>query len=264
MKKLLILCLLLLVGGCMRNDSYPLDNFSPEQKVLVKAIQKGDLDQVKVLIPKTNLNLWKKDSIPLLTAAFIDAIPDKANDNITPRLQIVTELMRGGAPFTVTAGFPESPLGIALAQEHPAFLKAMLEGGLDPNYQQEGATIIFDTLSNRKLELVKLLVKSGANIEFKSSATGGETPAYSAMWGIAPRVSWYLVSIGANTNVMNAFGTRSFAMATYIAEKDLLESIARIKAGGEGDLNALQEDLDAVQKVKAVMIERGQEWPPKK
>ncbi|SUB52165.1 Uncharacterised protein [Pasteurella testudinis] len=46
--------------------------------------------------------------------------------------------MKAGVPFDQRGEFSDSPLSIALAQEHPAFLHAMLKGGLDPNFKIKG------------------------------------------------------------------------------------------------------------------------------
>ncbi|WP_373820173.1 hypothetical protein [Glaesserella sp.] len=261
--KQLLLILTLLLGGCMF-ESYPMDHFTEEQKILVKAIQAGDLDKVKNLAPTTDLTLKSDKSIPILTAAIYEAMDDIKSDKPTRRLQIITELVRAGAPLNQRGDFTETPLNMALMQEHPALLEAMLAGGLDPNYIIDGAPIIFDVLSNYKLGSVEALVKYGADIHVKPGAAGGMTPAQSAVV-TAPKVSYYLVTVGADLHAYNDFTGKTFAMTVFNKEKILKEGIDDVKNGrAKGKLEVLEGNLVAIQKIKAIMIEKGIPWPPKK
>ena len=261
MKYLWLIFILFLLGGCMP-ASYPLDGFSEPQKVLVKAIKDGDVEKVKELATKTDLDLMSDNSIPLVTAAIYEALDDLQNDTSTGRLQVVMELVRAGAPIDKRGNFEETPLNMALIQEHPALLKAMLEGGLDPNFRIKNnydVPIIFRVLSDYKLESLKLLVKYGADIELKDS--NGETPAHDAI-AVAPQISYYLVSIGANIYNKNKLTGKTFAMSVFNKEKSLQESVARIKSGKtKGDLKTIEADLDAVRKIKSIMIDKGIVWP---
>ncbi|WP_424406615.1 ankyrin repeat domain-containing protein [Pasteurella sp. PK-2025] len=252
------------LGGCMDN-SYPLDGFSEEQKVLVKAIKAADVEKVKSLAKVTDLELKSEQSIPILTAAMFEAMGDLKSDKPTRHLQVITELVRAGAPVDKRGDFGETPLSLALMQEHPALLRAMLEGGLDPNFRiqnsHSGTPIMFRVLSNYKLESVKLLVKYGADMDLMLS--NGETLAHEAIT-VAPQVAYYLVSIGATIHSKNKFTGKTFAMSVFNEEKSLKEDVDDVKSGRyKGNLEVIQGDLDAVQKIKAIMIEKGIEWPPK-
>lgn len=262
MKYLWLIFILFLLGGCMP-ASYPLDGFSEPQKVLVKAIKDGNVEKVKELSVKTDLSLMSDKSIPLLTAAIYESLDDLKGNKITPHLQIITELVRAGAPFDKRGGFDESPLNMALIQQNPLLLNSMLDGGLNPNYELESAPIIFDVLNDNKLSSVKLLVKYGADIDAKTTATAEETPAHVAVI-TAPMASYYLVSIGASIHSKNKFNKRTFAMSVFNKEKSLQESITHIKSGKtKGDLKTIEADLEAVRKIKLIMIDKGIEWPPK-
>ncbi len=266
LKRLLIILGLMVLGWHMSANaapSYPLDGFTAEQKVLVKAIQKTDVEQVKKLVKQTDLSLHdKKKSIPLLTVAMFEALPDIKSTVMTPRLQIVTELMKAGASYTDTAGYPDSPLEMAL-WENPGLLLALLEGGLDPNYQEEFAPIIFRLDTDDKLESLKILVKYGADVNAKDRV--GENPAHAAIrTHNGALISYYLISHGADViNQTNLSNPRSFANAVYIRENSLLKDIEYIKNKGDSKKLALwNEKLEAVQKIKAIMIQKGIKWPP--
>lgn len=247
--------------------SYPLDGFSEEQKVLVKAIKSADVDKVRELAAKTDLDLVSDKSVPLLTAAIYEALDDLKSDTPTRHLQVITELVRAGAPLDKQGYLGETPLSLALMSEHPALLRAMLEGGLDPNFRLKNnhdVPIIFEVLDNDKLESVKLLVKYGADIDAQTDATAGQTPAHTAIT-LNAQVSYYLVSIGADLHNKNKFNGKTFAMSVFNKEKSLQESITRIKSGKtEGYLHVIEGNLEAVQKIKAIMIEKGIQWPPVK
>lgn len=266
MKFSYLLFMLFLIGGCMP-ASYPLDGFSEEQKVLVKAIKSADVDKVRELAAKTDLDLVSDKSVPLLTAAIYEALDDLKSDTPTRHLQVITELVRAGAPLDKQGDLGETPLSLALMSEHPALLRAMLEGGLDPNFRLKNnhdVPIIFEVLDNDKLESVKLLVKYGADIDAQTDATAGQTPAHTAIT-LNAQVSYYLVSIGADLHNKNKFNGKTFAMSVFNKEKSLQESIIRIKSGKtEGYLHVIEGNLEAVQKIKAIMIEKGIQWPPVK
>lgn len=261
MKRLFLMLVLLVgLGGCMDNN-YPLDGFTDKQKVLVKAIKAADVEKVKELVKVTDLEMKNDQSLPILTAAMFEAMGDLKSDKPTKRLQIITELVRAGAKVNKGGIFLDTPLAIALAQEHPALLEAMLAGGLDPNFVKERSPIIFEIRSNYKLDLMKVLVKYGANIEAKD--TVGETPAHANIV-TAPKISYYLVSLGANLDSQNKYTGKTFAMSVFRMEKSLKEDFDDVKSGRyKGNLDVIKGDLEAVQKIKAIMIEKGIEWPPK-
>ena len=261
MKRLFLMLVLLVgLGGCMDNN-YPLDGFTDKQKVLVKAIKAADVEKVKELVKVTDLEMKNDQSLPILPAAMFEAMGDLKSDKPTKRLQIITELVRAGAKVNKGGIFLDTPLAIALAQEHPALLEAMLAGGLDPNFVKERSPIIFEIRSNYKLDLMKVLVKYGANIEAQD--TVGETPAHANIV-TAPKISYYLVSIGANLDSQNKYTGKTFAMSVFEMEKSFAKSVENIKTGKrDGFIEVAEGNLDAVQKIKAIMIEKGIEWPPK-
>ncbi|WP_424406607.1 hypothetical protein [Pasteurella sp. PK-2025] len=246
------------------DNSYPLDGFSEEQKVLVKAIKVADVDKVRELAAKTDLDLVSEKSVPLLTVAIYEALDDIKSDKQTKRVQIITELVRAGAPVEQRGAFTESPLNMALMQTHSVLLKAMLEGGLDPNYRLKknyNLPIIFEVLGHHKLNSLKLLIKYGANIHVENS--GGQTPFEKALM-TAPQTAYFLATSGANLEGISKFTGKSLAMDVFNEEKSWLQSIENIKSGkSEGYLEVIEGNLDAVQKIKAIMIEKGIEWPPK-
>ena len=261
MKRLFLMLVLLVgLGGCMDNN-YPLDGFTDKQKLLVKAIKAADVEKVKELVKVTDLEMKNDQSLPILTAAMFEAMGDLKSDKPTKRLQIITELVRAGAKVNKGGIFLDTPLAIALAQEHPALLEAMLAGGLDPNFVKERSPIIFEIRSNYRLDLMKVLVKYGANIEAQD--TVGETPAHANIV-TAPKISYYLVSIGANLDSQNRYTGKTFAMSVFEMEKSFAKSVENIKTGKrDGFIEVAEGNLDAVQKIKAIMIEKGIEWPPK-
>ncbi len=266
LKRLLIILGLMVFGWHMSANaapSYPLDGFTAEQKVLVKAIQKTDVEQVKKLVKQTDLSLHdKKKSIPLLTVAMIEAMPDIKSTVMTPRLQIVTELMKAGASFTDTAGYSSSPLNIALLA-NPGLLLALLEGGLDPNYMGQFSPIIFKLDTDDKLESLKILIKYGADVNAKNSV--GENPAHAAIRthnGFL--TSYYLISKGSDViNQTNLSNPRSFAKAIYIKENTLLKDIEYFKNKKDSKkLVIWEEKLEIIRRIKAIMIQKGIKWPP--
>ncbi|SUB52169.1 ankyrin repeat domain-containing protein [Pasteurella testudinis] len=232
LKSVFLCSILFLLMAC--KPVYSVTDFSTEQQPLIRAIQKGNVEQVKNLAVTTDLKTLSKRGLPILTVAMYEARGDRNSDKSTPRLDIITELMKAGVPFDQRGEFSDSPLSIALAQEHPAFLEAMLKGGLNPNYIQEYSPIIFDILGNYHLEHVKILVKYGANINAKDS--NGETVAHVGII-TSPKISEYLISIGADIKSENKYTHTTFAMDTYKRGLSLKKDIEFLNEhGGNNDL----------------------------
>jgi hypothetical protein len=68
----------------------------------------------------------------------------------------------------------------------------------------------------------------------------------------------------ANLDSQNKYTGKTFAMSVFRMEKSLKEDFDDVKSGRyKGNLDVIKGDLEAVQKIKAIMIEKDIEWPPK-
>lgn len=212
MKKLMPLILLsflfFLLSAC--NDMKQIDpekHFAGPQLVLAKAIQAADRGSVLRLVKETDLNTPGSDDLTLLFFAINESI---YNDNPPERLEIVSDLVREGAdPLQPQRNMPGSPAEIAAKGDKDIWLKALLDGGLDPNARDKPyhVPLIFTTLESKNTATLALMLERGVDINTRNSL--GETPLVDAFFkGDFDKV-FFLLDHGADPNPVNKQG-RSF------------------------------------------------------
>ena len=136
MKALFSVCLALMftfiVQGCRQGmDLNPQDYFSGQQLVLAKAIEHGEVDEVKKLAPNTDLNKPGQQDMTLLFWALSNAINDKKT---APQLEIITDLVKAGAdPLQPRPAGGSSPAEFVLQGDSGDWINALLDGGLSPD-----------------------------------------------------------------------------------------------------------------------------------
>ncbi|SUB52166.1 hypothetical protein [Pasteurella testudinis] len=84
LKSVFLLGILFLLMAC--KPVYSVTDFSTEQQPLIRAIQKGNVEQVKNLAVTTDLKTLSKRGLPILTVAMYEARGDRNSDKSTPRL----------------------------------------------------------------------------------------------------------------------------------------------------------------------------------
>src|SRR5690625_5045732 len=140
-----------------------------------------------------------------------------------------------------------SALHAALLHEDPRYLKAMLNGGLDPNLMIDDEEPILHEAAGpagRTLEHVKLFLAYGADIDARD--TIGMTPLLQAISTHRPDVALYLVEQGADVNAFDRGGvTMMFAV----------QSVIDFQQPG----SPLRLDYE---RLRDRMIEKGAKYPP--
>ncbi|WP_233802381.1 ankyrin repeat domain-containing protein [Paraburkholderia sp. HP33-1] len=215
------------------------DFFSGPQLELAQAIARGDMEEVRRLAPKTDLNTPGRQNMTMLFFAFQEALQRDPH-----RLAIASEVVRAGAdPLQEVPNFGD-PLGVVLNSSHPEFLRAMLDGGVDPNLISEDTPIIFDVASDRKLGSLRLLVERGADVNRRDSLRN--TSLYEALTGYDTGAVNYLLDHGANPNTYNING---------ISFPSQLESqIEHVGSTSELGVKLVE--------IRDRIIKMGVKWPP--
>ncbi len=198
--------------------------------------------QVKQLAPKTDLNTPGRKNMTMLFFALQEALQRDPR-----RLAIATEVVKAGAdPLQEVPNYGD-PLGVVLNSSHPEFLRALLDGGVDPNTMVEGRRpIIFLVSRESAFESLKLLVERGADVNMRDSLRN--STLYEALMSNALDQIDYLLDHGANPNTYNING-RSFPHA-------LLRDINRNASAPDSlTYKRLLEIRDRITKM-------GVKWPP--
>ena len=249
MKAILSMCLALtltfIVQGCRQEMNLkPQDYFSGQQLVLAKAIEHGEVDEVKKLAPETDLNKPGQQDMTLLFWVISNAINDKKT---APQLKIITELVRAGAdPLQPRPAGGSSPAEFVLQGDSADWINAMLDGGLSPDAKSKtfNKPIIFDTLEAKNTETLKAMLDRGVDINIPD--TLGNTLLIDALDFHSYEHVLLLLERGANTNSRDSNG--------WTMGNQLQRFVNRAKPGSD--------EYQILTKIKEKLIQKGGEWPP--
>ncbi len=116
------------------------------------------------------------------------------------------ELLRSGADINVWTVFGRTPLRNAIDLGDVALTKLLIDAGADVDKQPYGApeSPVFAAVWAGSPELVEILVKSGANIN--SRTTRGATPLHKAMSRGTPQMVRLLLELGADATARDDAG----------------------------------------------------------
>jgi len=133
----------------------------------------------------------RNDLTPLAEAAF-------AGD-----LEVVDYLLRKGAKVEGTQKLPNSPIYFAIIKGNAAVVGRFLDLGVSPNYtwpagEGTGGTLLTAAVDAGHLEIVKLLVQRGADVNFRGSGNYGAL--YRAIFSDYFDIFKFLLSNGACLN----------------------------------------------------------------
>jgi ankyrin repeat protein len=94
-------------------------------------------------------------------------------------IELVRFLLKKGANPAGSAGFPNSPIYFAIAENQTAIVAALLDAGVDQNYAwpgESGGTLLISAVQFGHFDVVKLLVNRGAIVNF--TGNGKYSPLY--------------------------------------------------------------------------------------
>jgi len=216
----------------------PENYFTGPQLVLAKAIQSADSESVIRLSKTTDLNTPGNEHFTLLLFALNEVM---YNGNPQKRLDIVTELVRAGAdPQQAQPNARGTPAQMMAMGDKDIWLKALLDGGLDPNSRDKllNVPLIFSALSAKNTATLALLIERGADINTRD--TLGETPLVDAFFRTDFDKVYFLLEHGANPNPVNKQG-RSFSQM-------LDRNLQQVKQGTEyyDHVVKLKEKIDSM------------------
>ncbi|MDF2441475.1 MAG: hypothetical protein JWN98_2459 [Abditibacteriota bacterium] len=114
-------------------------------------------------------------------------------------------------------------------------VQSLLELGLDPNYGEDGYTLLHWAVQEKFTDIIKLLIERGAAVD--ASYLRGITPLFSAAGDGDINVVRLLIELGANVNKSGPYG---IPLHNAIAHRHTEVSELLIVKGA--DVNAIDED----------------------
>lgn len=227
--------------------------FEGDMLQVAQAIDAADAQRAYTLakaLGSERLNQYGNEGLTLLKYAGYKAVPE------TPQqLQVITALLRAGAdPLLKSKESSNSGsiLSVAALRARstagPVFLKAVLDGGVNPNveeYYAAGEPYLFRFASQDTPDSLRLMVERGANVNARDSL--GETALYPAIRTFALDEVNYLLDHGADPKVVDKQGV---SFASYVHDMVLRQKDDPLKRYPK--ILALQDRL----------IRAGVPWPP--
>jgi hypothetical protein len=252
------LCATLLCGGCGLSDSaYPYatgnamfgqktytpeEFFSGRQLEIARAIDAGDMGQVRKLAPGADLTTPGKQDMTLMWYAILHqnypAVQTLVALGLDPDKQFAHGIGSALYYAMLSRKDPSDQTGIRL-------LQAMFDGGFSPNYKTPAGTPLLQRAAGPggSLETVQLLLERGANINARDSL--GRTALTDAITATNPDIALYLVNHGADVNTYTVNGV---TVGWFVAGP-----LERLKPGS---VRIQYEQL------RDLMIKKGAKWPP--
>ncbi len=234
-----------MIQGCKQTmDLNPQDYFSGQQLELAKAIEQGEVSEVKKLAPETDLNKPGQQDMTLLFWALSNAINDKKT---APQLEIITDLVKAGAdPLQPRPAGGSSPAEFVLQGDSGDWINALLAGGLSPDAKDKvhHDPIIMETIKAKNTETLKAMLDRGANINVTDSL-GNTLLIYALDYGKHDHVL-LLLDRGADPEIRSNLG---WTMGNQLQRL--------LKGAKEGD-----EHYQELIKIKEKLIQHGGKWPP--
>jgi hypothetical protein len=241
---LILLLLLPLIAGCLAGNrpmkiQPPHHFFSGTQLELARALLEGDASRVTALAPGVDLNAPGNEGMTLLFFSLQSAFDEKPK-----QLQALSALVRAGADPAQQSPNVGSPLGVALGAEKPDYVRAFLDGGVDPDFRLQTTPILFKAATHHSFNTLKLLIERGADVNARDRIGG--TALNEAFGSLQLDVVDYLLDHGARPDVFDDLGV-SFAYQVQRA-------IGRQQPGSPAH--------SKMQQIRDRIIAMGVQWPP--
>lgn len=209
-KVTVLICFMVLLGnlsGCSADDAnhQVKEYFSdPQVRALVMAADDGDVKKIDQLVASgVDVNSRGKDGItPLIWAIYhqkkagYQALLKHGAD---PNLQVQDGRYKGDSAMETAAQLRDS-----------SYLKLALEHGGNPNLVDSTSsdyyTPLFSAIFGGRKENVELLIRNGANIDFKIDGFNDHTPLAFAMGTNEYEIAYMLLQAGANYKLVDQTG----------------------------------------------------------
>jgi ankyrin repeat protein len=135
-----------------------------------------------------------------INAPIREGLPPLAEAAFLGDIDVVEYLLKKGAKAEGTTTPPNSPIYFAIIKDNIAIVKRFLDLGISPNYAwpDRGGTLLTAAVDFGHLDIVELLVKHGADVNFIGN--GNYSPLYRSIFSDYFDIFKLLVSKGACLN----------------------------------------------------------------
>lgn len=215
------------------------NRFSDEEVLLfLDAASSGNEDAVRSILSKNSNEIV---NAVISTGTGVTALMRAVQDN---KPSVVEILLKSGADIERVRSDGCNALHLAAIFGHNGIVSALINAGADINagIAKTGVTPLILASQSGNLEVVKLLLASGANVA--SFTENGCTPLSLAAQNGHFNVASVLLSAGANVNAtLVGFGERRDVTPLYLARQHNHHDIAKLLEAHGGIAPLLKKDL---------------------
>jgi ankyrin repeat protein len=104
-----------------------------------------------------------------------------------------------------------SPLSIAVVNDHAEIAKLLIDKGANVNFAAYETSLLIYAAEKGKTEIARLLIENGANLNFANK--NGDTPLTLAIWYENADIAKMLIEKGANVNMLTKNGSTALILA---------------------------------------------------
>jgi ankyrin repeat protein len=220
------------------------------------AIERGDLDAVKALVEggaraDTIIDYGEHKITPLMKACWegqgeivVYLLDSGAKVNATDeagqtalfsaitqdKVELVKLLIGRGAKVNIRDVRQFAPITLAASMGNGPMVEALAAAGADLNVETYGLTPLMFAVSSKKMDMIRLLVKLGAPVNYASKGgDAGSTALFSSIYSGDAEMVRALIELKADVNVKTKSGNTPLKAARQGDQEDI---IAILKEAG--------------------------------
>jgi len=144
--------------------------------------------------------------------------------------EVVKRFLDLGVNVNIKSFFGGTPLHIASYYEYKDIVKLLIKAGANPNARNRysGGTPLHHASNYGHKYIVKLLIKAGANPNIADNY--GNTPLHDASCNGHKDIVKLLLKVGANPNVINEYGNTPLHLALIKVYKEIVKLLLKVGA----------------------------------
>lgn len=242
------------------------DKNSNNETALILAVKNNRLDVIKTLLEhnpqKDNEALYissEKGYFPILKVLLENNYNSKSNltealrracSSSIDSMDIAQELISKGANINAEDDAKNTPLLMAIQKQKPEIVKVLISSGANVNYQNinsKGATPLLLASGGNNVSILENLIQAGANLE--TSYTDKTSPLMIAVGSGNIQAVKVLIKAGAKVKIKNIYGISPLMLAAKTKNLEIVQEL--LTAGSDINTKDNNEETALIFAIKS-------------